>query len=122
MERLTEKTTPNPIHDCGYVAKVEEKGLLDKLGQLEDIEEELGIDLITVLNGLLDDGIVWVKLPYTHRLNGNLPNIYAVDVSIQTRWCFKRPRFFAIELGAFQFRFFLTDYGKTWALTKEELE
>lgn len=48
-KRLTEKTKPNPIYDCNYISLIEEKGLLDKLGQLEDIEQELGVDLISFL-------------------------------------------------------------------------
>lgn len=58
MERLTEKHIVDNI-DCGYKVKKDtcEDGIIqgwnkidaiNKLGQLEDIEEELGIDLITL--------------------------------------------------------------------------
>ena len=92
-----------------------------KLGQLEDIEEELGVNLITLLRGLLDSGIVWVKLPYVPENNGALPEIIVVDIAVETKWSFKKPCYFKLEIGTCQFNFYLKDYGKTWALTKEEL-
>ena len=78
-----------------------------KLGQLEDIEEELGIDLITLFkaikNGIykkdedlcfeatlrMHNGEYYLCQPYDDRL------LHVV---------------------------YLKDYGKTWALAKEELE
>ena len=66
-----------------------------KLGQLEDIEDELGIDLI-ILFKALDKGIYCKDSGYT-----------------------KNERLY--HYGADKFYDF-KDYGKTWALTKEELE
>lgn len=96
--------------------------ILNKLGKLEDIEEELGIDLVTLLGGLLNDGVVWVKLPYVPRDNGSLPDILAVDIAVQTKWSFKKPCHFMLDMGSVQFTYLLKDYGKTFALTKEELK
>ena len=82
-----------------------------KLGQLEDIEEELGIDLITLFKALKNG--VWEIDDYTNKLHKtdirgielyglcgiSMPNIPECDYTLHYE-----------------------DYGKTWALTKEELE
>ena len=82
--------------------------LLTKLGQLEDIEEELGIDLITLFKAL-KNGVytnTWLhKTKYRidlerKRFEGHCSGDYGV-----------------IETSYFYFK----DYGVTWALTKEEL-
>ena len=79
------------------------KDVYCKLEQLEDIEEEIGIDLITLFkalkNGIYKKGrnnlkglILYSKMPmfsYYHK---------TIDAEL------------------------IEDYGKTWALTKEELE
>ncbi len=85
--------------------------IFDKLGQLEDFEEELGIDLITLLKAL-DQEDVYVKLP-----NGRIDkcsfivekiadNVFGFSYPIHEDWIY----------------YYLKDYGKTWALTKEELK
>ena len=76
-----------------------------KLGHLEDLEEELGIDLITLFKALrcgiwiYDNGSPF----FTSRikLSWHLDSIYC-DTS--------------------DTNVLLREYGKTWALTKEELE
>jgi hypothetical protein len=86
-----------------------------KLGQLEDIEEELGIDLITLFNALkfgvyyftnagqLTRDYVWLMDNYMGvRTNGKLSYSFMTMFQKQT--------------------LLFNDYGKTWALTKEELE
>lgn len=77
----------------------------NKLGQLEDIEEELGIDLITLFtnkefycrhsNEIIKRDCLGILLPTKQIMLGDLWSFTSYD---------------------------LTDYGKTWALTKEELE
>ena len=77
-----------------------------KLGQLEDIEEELGISLVTLFRALrsgihiIDDGY-----PYNDRVNLIYSNSF--------------PCGFKGKVG--DHCVFFKDYGKTWALTKEEL-
>jgi hypothetical protein len=71
---------------------------MDKFGELEDIEEELGIDLITLFKAL-KNGIYG-------KVGKNIENILAPHFS----WHNKEIYIFKIQ-----------DYGKTWALTKEEL-
>lgn len=81
---------------------------LQKLGQLEDIEEELGIDLVTLIKAEKDG--IW------YNSNGTFYFNY-FDVSLAHR-CFRRYVDYFRNYMSFDFK----DYGKTWALTKEELE
>ena len=79
---------------------------VDKLGQLEDIEEELGIDLVTLFKALKG---IYIKPN----------NIYVGSPYL----CFAENENRELE---FQFKvvdtwYKVKDYGKTWALTKEEL-
>ena len=87
----------------------EENGirLVHIVGVIEDIEDELGIDLIT-LQKALKDGIYTIRSKGERRypcLTYNNAVGYILD--------------FEYEQEA---QYILSDYGKTWALTKEELE
>ena len=78
--------------------------IIDKCGQLEDIEDELGIDLITLFKAL-EKGI-YIKsdaspCPYCCLLRDDLVLVMYDDI--------------------YQHEYLPKDYGKTWALTKEEL-
>ena len=110
MERLTRNvlTETSPMYELGEWADNEEA--LDKLGQLEDIEGENGIDLITLFKSL--EGI-WVK-----STNGD---VYYVG---SPYLCFSENEERKLEL---QFRvgdiwYKIKDCGKTWSLYKQELE
>lgn len=111
MERLTKKNignTPYNQQDYPYLECADITNITNKLGKLEDIEEELGIPL-EVLFKALKDGIwtneyekrdgrkIWLR---------NYDNKLILEVS--NRFCFDV--------------YYPEDYGKTWALTKEELE
>ena len=106
--RLTEKITCRGKATYRISNAEKESKALTKLGQLEDIEEELSIDLITLFKALKNG--VYVK-------NIRYSNIFLVE---------------DLELGyeiingkkqlGFGIGIKLADYGKTWALTKEELE
>ena len=84
-------------------------GLFERLNQYEDIEEELGIDLITLFKALKNG--IWIydtngiEMFTGHFQNGLVFN-YCSYPSIQ----------YVDRL------FYLKDYGKTWALTMEELK
>lgn len=85
-----------------------------KLGQLEDIEEELGIDLITLFQAL-KNGVYYFT-------NGNQLTkdcVWLLDnyISVGTREKLSYSFMTAFERQTLSFQ----DYGKTWALTKEEL-
>lgn len=107
MNRLT-KDLNTPHDDTTYADVVidaidRENIVLSKLKHYEDIEEELGIDLITLFkalkNGIYKKGrnnlkglILYSKMPmfsFYHK---------TIDAEL------------------------IEDYGKTWALTKEELK
>lgn len=79
-----------------------------KLGQLEDIEDELGIDLLKLFNAL-ENGF------YRYRptaINNVICFIAKPKVNMKQK-CF--------TYGSYGKSYF-KDYGKTWALTKEELK
>ena len=106
MERLTEKITCRGKATYRISNAEKESKALTKLGQLEDIEEELGIDLNTLFKALKNGvymltkhfNIVYCKCPkIVHYKNGWRLLVHGANLS-------------------------LTTYGKTWALTKEELE
>lgn len=102
-----------------------EKEKTQKLSKLEDIEEELDVDFLKILNHLVcKDGVVWVKLPYIPRgVEEEYPEIVCLDIAVKTEWCFKPfNAHFVVEIGYVVMEYKLKDYGKTWALTKEELK
>ena len=118
--RLTEKDGKHYVSIAESVVFDEEQQCVDKLGQLEDIEDELGIDLITLLKGKTFEELfneVWIKdirtnkkgerIPYTHKAR-----IYSYD---------KYLLIYDNDCNDCVNRFEIKDYGKTWALTKEEL-
>ena len=74
---------------------------IDKLGEHEDIEEEYGIEIIT-LSKLLKQGFVYIR----------------DGASIE-----KNQGFIIDNTGLWsQVKLDPKEYGKTWALTKEELQ
>ncbi len=93
---------------------IKHKECVNKLGQLEDIEEELGIDL--TLRHKVETSeklycrdnkgeIVETRYYYSYGKDGvglELP------MDIEPYWC----------VSSYPWK----DYGKTWALTREELE
>lgn len=86
-----------------------------KLGQLENIEDELGIELIVLFKALKNGCFAKETFDYMGRKQTQIiftefTQLYYADdfddylIHIRTR------------------DYYLKDYGKTWALTKEELE
>ena len=102
--RLTDNefhTKENKEKAC-YIQEPRLQAIYDKLFDLEDIEEELGIDLIKLLQ---------------------VQTVGAYFIDVDKKWipmtdynekCFKL-------MESKIYRFYFKDYGKTWALTKEEL-
>ena len=91
--------------------QVNQAVIYNKLADLEDIEDELGINFITLLkalkNGFRTKGDYF---GYTSR-----DALHLVDL--------KNKRFYspACSEGP-EIKYLFEDYGKTWALTKEELK
>lgn len=81
--------------------------IITKLGQLEDIEDELGIDLITLFKALK---------------NG----IYKKgedNICFDTKLRFMKNEFYLAQPFDENYQYIVKtkDYGKTWALTKKDL-
>ena len=89
---------------------------LEVLEEYRKIEEELGIDLITLFN--IDKQLntkkeIWFKIEDEIEENFRFDSYYIIDL--------KHKAFVKIEYEPLDYLYF-KDYGKTWALTKEELE
>ena len=128
MNRITKKEIESYnefVISLGYeycFGKVDDV-MYRKLKSLEDIEEEFGMDLITLFDIYKQLNIkkeIWFKhenetdedlrFINSRRYNGVY---YLID--------FKRKAFVETEYEPVH-DFYFKDYGKTWALTREELE
>ena len=100
--RITEK---RKTIDCDYIALLEHNAIVEKLGQLEDIEE-LCEKIVSqpIYKKFINTGTISKK---------NYIGCYAL-------YNFK-DRSIDIYDDEFINSFGVEDYGKTWALTKEEL-
>lgn len=124
MKRLTQKILYDgeeyygsvgvPCDNLDYL-----KSVYNKLGQLEDIEEGIGVDLITLLKALSQDTIYYKDYQFDYKIQ-ECTVIYCMLVYI------KGKPVYALLLNNDNWpcgiHVYATDYGKTWALTKEELE
>lgn len=117
MERLVSKeklemalkiiaTTPKELVEDIYLKNA-------KLGQLENIEEELGIDLIT-----------FVKLNKTSEIYSEEEEdfVYFTWIDIENKCLVYEDDFDEMSGRYLHTYYHFKDYGKTWALTKEELK
>lgn len=115
MERLTFKR--NTFYSCNKLASEFDGGELiranQKLGPLEDIEEELGIDLLTLYKALTDG--IYVRCV--------TEDGFEHFVWISGKWNFidKENKCLNCFLDAHPRKLFFTDYGDVWAVTEEEL-
>lgn len=97
MSRLTEK------HNDYYISKATcTDDLKIKLGQYEDIEDELGIDLLTLFKAL-KNGIY--SKQYGHLFVEHFVLKHDKELHCRPTYCA-------------EIRFALKDYGKTWWLEK----
>ena len=104
MERIT-----NHDYEEYWLDARKEPRAIKKLGILEDIEEELGITL-EVLFKALKEGIYY---DHKHRNPESISFRFCCNDLIVEYTCFGCTDYDYLEIK---------DYGKTWALTKEELE
>ena len=119
MNRLTKKAqfVRNLItgKEIKYISNESDQTCVDKLGALEDIEEELDIDLIKAIE--LCKQVNSKKIVYTKDRWGidTIKIIDELDIELFSHRLYK-------NVGGVYVSLDLYDYGKTWALTKEELE
>ena len=131
MNRLTKKNNGTgswtqlgdkylPAHN------IKHKQCVNKLGQLEDIEEENGLDLITLFKALKDG--FYIK--YNDKIVHILPDKHiTINFWYKTINVFIPPKFFIdCKKGedylseTIDEEYWFKDNGVTWALTREELE
>lgn len=108
MKRLTKNNELGGYYSDYYGP--EKQPEIQKLGKLEDIEDELGIDLVTLFKAM-KQGHIWAKNTY-----GKLECVcdYSLNYNDLGYW------FLSTGEGLYDVAD-LKDYGKTWALTKDEL-
>lgn len=116
MSRLTEKNIKSGIYypleteptydECKIIC-------VQKLGKLEDIEDELGIDLTTFVK------LTKAKEIYDIEEDDTTTFTY-IDFENHLIVCIDD--FDEMSERYFEWSYRFKDYGKTWALTKEELE
>ena len=124
MNRLTKKAqfVRNLItgKEIKYISNESDQMCVDKLGKLEDIEEELGIDLITLFKALKDG--IWTNQEqwYGDEKQGKI-RFFQVRLLLEENaiGCIHNSMWKGEEVIR---TLYFKDYGKTWALTKEELE
>ena len=122
MNRLTNKRLTDATKN-GYFIEIKKEEnikfpsveqLYEKLARYEDVEEECGIDLVTlfdIYNKLCEQKFIYVKIG--NEIKCVYYDYYVID--------FKNKEIIGMEYEPMSFYPF-KDYGKTWALTKEELE
>lgn len=85
---------------------------IGKLGKLEDIEEELGIDLVKLFKVLEPNQHIW-----------SIGNFEGVKCYVGDKYLTEYKEIIAYSGNKDNFVIcHLCDYGKTWAFTKEELK
>ena len=108
--RLTEKINNQLVYD--FEKQIE---VFDKLGQLEDIEEELGIDLIILKNLIFKGCYIRVKE------KNNIKKVSFEHINIPHLQLLRYKSYKLFNVSRYG-NYYFQDYGKTWALTKGELE
>lgn len=123
LERLTERVIDENGNEHIFTKYMKDNQKLKdkKLCNLEDIEEELGIDLVTLFKALKNGA--YFRNPY---YKNEIKEFYILERNFSfTKKCFdirmeQFVRFYDYATGGALFYF--KDYGKTWALTKDELK
>lgn len=96
---------------------------LDRLEQLKNLEEELGINLLTLFEAVKNGIIEAADLKYKQEYR-TFPSIIwtnPTDNFKETEYE-KNYEGFCLYDEHYGNYFYFIDYGKTWALTREELE
>ncbi len=115
--RLTKKELMSAINQpvcfgSRLVGKKMFAQIIKELCEYKTIEEELGIDLITLYKAYING----FHIKYEDGLRGFVKGgEYFLEICLETK---------AFKVKAFPdgTKWYFKDYGKTWALTKEELD
>lgn len=103
--------------DRGNFGRISDDMIFNKLGKLEDIEEEVGIDLITLFKALKNG----FYFKYKDKIISSNDYLFQIRANMRGNWVFD---IISDNLSLLSIKF--KDYGKTWwlkeDLTKEELE
>lgn len=91
---------------------IKHKQCVNKLGELEDIEEALGIDLVTYFK------IKSAKSVYVKELGRDISEMLVRPSKDSIDVCYKG----FVDIPECDSCLHFKDYGKTWTLTKEELK
>lgn len=86
-----------------------------KLSDLENIEEELGIDLITLFK-TLKNGFYYYDNGIVHTSNNES------YISLQAQSCLPNQMCIEVDYGDRTMCFYFEDYRKAWSLDKKTLE
>ena len=102
--------------------------IIKELCEYKTIEEEFGVDLITLFKALKNGVYCYKRSIKDFNANGkrlgdiiHIPNF---DIHIHFFGCYKKKRMGVSIMGCIDYVYHslpLNEYGKTWALTKEEL-
>ena len=111
---------------CHYATPMERDGIisslyfslkqeLEKYEQYKNIEDELGIDLVTLFKAL-KQGHIWVK---DTELKEQIQSCCNYQLGMTGNECYFYCQYGCCDTSYDFYK--IKDYGKTWALTKEEL-
>ena len=116
--RLTEKEFVKKDYD---IHEYDYQECINKLGQLEDIEDELGIDLITLFKALKQGfAYKFVQNDYNELYKKGFVKRLIISALFKYGEDYRLTLYDTLTCEPYCV--FLKDYGKTWALTKEELK
>ena len=124
-EFLTKQPFTEMINKLGQLEDILEKYDMDNmlkldfhlglLRELAEIRYELGIDLSTLFKALKEG--IYVKNPFgqIYKISVFIYDLNMSSSNSKLNWCF-------ISSNYNNSLIYFSDYGKTWALTKEELK
>jgi len=120
--RLTNKETKIKLSDTKRYDLQDHK-MFTKLSQLEDIEDAWGMELTTLIDMIENETRIWYRhtgfMGITEILEGEIEAVSKNgELFIKTFFSRNQKDFFDFMNN----HYYAKDYGKTWALTKEELE
>ena len=111
MRKIVTELNVANSNDVSEDKHYELKGIIQELCLYADVEELIGIDFITLYNALTNGICFWSSNDNNPRPCG--PFKLGLD--------FKNLRFYSCG-DYWEASYYFKDYGKTWALTQEELE